>query len=177
MKQLGKHWKGLLVRGIVAIIFGLLAIFIPGIALPILAILFGVFAFVDGIIAFFVGLYARSWGFILEGLIGILVGLFTLFYTESAILLFLVVIGFWALITGIFEIIAAIELRRHIVDEIWLLMLGIISILFGIVIFVNPLISAIAISVVIGVYAILFGIFLAALAVTVKSYAPKSRRR
>ena len=76
-----------------------------------------------------------------------------------------------------FEIIAAIELRRHIVDEIWLLMLGIISILFGIVIFVNPLISAIAISVVIGVYAILFGIFLAALAITVKPYTSKSRRR
>lgn len=176
MKQLGKHWKGLLVRGVVAIIFGLLAIFVPGIALPILAILFGVFAFVDGIIAFFVGIYARSWGFILEGVIGILIGLFTLFYTDKAILLFLVVIALWALITGIFEIIAAIELRRHISDEIWLLMLGIISILFGIVVFVNPLISAIAISIVIGVYAILFGIFLVALSLTVKSYAPKSRR-
>lgn len=172
MKELHNQWKGILVRGIIAIIFGIIAIFSPALGLELLVLLFGAFALVDGIVAFFVGFSSKSWLFVLEGIVGILVGLFVFFNTVSAIVLFLLLIAIWAVVTGLVEIIAAVELRKHIANEIWLFCVGIISVLFGIMVFVNPIISGVAIAFVIGVYAVFFGVFLIALAFRVKDYSP-----
>lgn len=178
MRELHKQWKGLLVRGIIAILFGFLAIFSPGLGLQLLVLLFGAFALVDGVVAFFVGLSSKSWAFILEGIVGVLVGLYVFFYTVDAIVVFLLLIAIWAFVTGIIEIIAAIELRKYVANEIWLVCVGIISVLFGVLVFVNPVVSAVAIAFVIGVYAVLFGVFLVALSFRVKDYSPsKSSRR
>ena len=130
MREFHKQWKGILVRGIVAILFGMLAIFAPGLGLQLIVLLFGAFAFVDGVVAFFVGLSTKSWLFMLEGLVGVLVGLFIFFNTVQAIVLFLLLIAIWAFVTGVIEIVAAIELRKYVANEIWLICVGIISILF-----------------------------------------------
>lgn len=174
MKELHKQWKGILVRGIIAVIFGTIAIFAPSLGLELLVLLFGAFALVDGIVAFFVGFSTRSSLFVLEGIVGVLVGLFVFFYTLSAIVLFLLLVSVWAVVTGVIEIIAAFQLRKHIANEIWLFCVGIVSVLFGIMVFVNPVVSGIAIAFVIGVYAVFFGVFLSALAFRVKDYTPRS---
>jgi uncharacterized membrane protein HdeD (DUF308 family) len=178
MKQLHKQSGAILIRGIIAVIFGLIAIFAPGIGLQLIVLLFGAFSFVDGLAAFFVGMGSRSFILILEGLIGVLVGLYILFMTAQAILIFLFLIGIWAIATGLLEVIAGIELRKHVANEIWLLFVGIVSILFGILVFVNPLISGIAITFVLGIYAVMFGVMLIALSQAVKNYKPtKSSKR
>lgn len=177
MAQLQRYWKGILVRGIIAIIFGLFALFYPGFGLELLVLYFGAFALVDGIVAFFVGFSSKSAALILEGVIGILVGLFVFFFTLQAAYLFILLIGFWAILTGILEIIAAIELRKHMADELWLLLVGIASLIFGFYVFVNPLVSAAVIIFVIGIYALVFGTFLVGLSLTLKNSKKSSKKK
>jgi uncharacterized membrane protein HdeD (DUF308 family) len=73
------------------------------------------------------------------------------------------IISAWALITGIFEIMAAIRLRREIRGE-WLLALsGVLSVLFGLFVFFFPLAGALAIALTIGIYSLAFGVLFIAL--------------
>lgn len=183
MKQLSKYWMSVLIRGIIAVLFGLVALFAPGIALQFLVLLFGAFALVDGIVAFFLGMSAKSAAFMFEGAVGILVGLYIFFFTAQALLIFLLLIALWAIATGILEIAAGISIRKHIADEIFLLIVGVISVIFGTWVFVQPAVSALAIAYIIGIYAIVFGIFLVLLAFKLKSFVPhtsskkKNRRK
>lgn len=168
MQGLHKQWKGILFRGIIAVIFGLIALFAPALGFQIIILYFGAFAFIDGVIAFMVGLRVKSALLILEGFVGVLIGLYIFFFTLQAAGIFLLLIALWAIGSGILEIIAAIELRKYVKNEIWLLFVGIVSILFGIFVFINPVVSALAITFVIGIYALVFGLFLIALSQRVK---------
>jgi uncharacterized membrane protein HdeD (DUF308 family) len=181
MRELHRHWKGIVLRGIIAIIFGIIALFAPGLGFQILVLYFGAFALLDGITALYIGAHAKSGLLFFEGIIGMLVGLYVFFFTLQATLIFILLIGVWAIATGALEIIAGIELRRHILNEIWLLFVGIISILFGLFVFVSPIASALALTFVIGIYATVFGLFLIALGLKVKnaksSSIPNKKRR
>ncbi len=169
MQALHKQWRGILFRGIIAVIFGLVALFAPALGFEIIILYFGAFAFIDGIFAFLVGLKAKSAILLLEGAVGILVGVYIFFFTLQAAGIFLLLIAIWAIGSGILEIIAAIELRKYVENEIWLLFVGIVSILFGVFVFINPIESALAITFVIGIYAVVFGLFLIALSQRVKT--------
>lgn len=170
-----------MVRGVIAILFGLTAIFMPGLTLQFLVLLFGAYIFFDGALILLVGFKLKSFLLALEGIIGLLVGAYTFFYTTQAFMIFLLVVGVWAIITGILEVIASFELRRTIRDEIWLFFVGVVSILFGTLVFVRPAVPALTLSYLIGIYAIMFGIFLFALGQKLKSYKPskpsKSKKR
>jgi uncharacterized membrane protein HdeD (DUF308 family) len=157
------NWWALVLRGIAAIIFGVLTFAWPGATIAILVIFFGVYAMIDGILAIVSAIRAaehhRRWGaFAIEGIVGILIGLFALFAPVAAAALFVYVLGAWALITGVLEIIAALRLRRHIPGEWALVLTGVLSILFGVFVFFAPLAGAVALIWIIAVYAILFGI-------------------
>lgn len=169
MRDLQKHWKNIFIRGIAAFVFGLIALFWPGIGFELLVFYFALYALIDGIVALIVGLSYRSVGFLLEGVVGTAIGLFILFYTAAAVGAFLTVIAIWAILTGILEIITSFELKKHPVDEIWLFLVGIISILFGVFVFINPVVSVLAITLIIGVYTLVFGMFLMALGITLKN--------
>lgn len=181
MRDLSKHWMGILIRGIIAILIGAMAIFWPGVGIQVLVLIFGIYAFLDGALALFSGVSLNSVAMVIEGIVGVLVGIYIFFWTEQAVVLFILVIAVWAIVTGIFEIIAGLQLRRQIANEFLLLFVGIVSILFGSLIFIKPAILAVAISFIFGVYALIFGIFLVALAITVKGYksrtVSKKRRR
>lgn len=159
----GKYWWSFLIRGILATLFGVVAIVIPGLTLEALAMLLAAFLVVDGVLSFIASFRGRHlgprWGFLLfEGLVGVALGLFTFVWPGVTVLAIILIIGFWALITGIFEILAAVKLRAEIEGE-WLLGLGgILSILFSIILFTNPGVGAVALVWIIGVYAVLFGI-------------------
>jgi uncharacterized membrane protein HdeD (DUF308 family) len=158
----GKYWWSFLIRGLLAVLFGLAAIFLPAITLEILAILLGFFLVTDGLISFIISIKGRGRGLnsrilLIEGLVGIAVGIFTFIWPELTVLAVVLIVGFWAMVTGVLEIIAAVILRDEIQGE-WLLALsGVISILFSVILFVNPGISAVAIILMIGIYAVLFG--------------------
>jgi uncharacterized membrane protein HdeD (DUF308 family) len=168
MRQLHKQANTIMIRGIISVVFGLIALFAPTIGLEIIVILFGAYAFADGVTAVVVGLSSPSFILFLEGVIGVIAGLYILFMTQQAVMVFIFIVGFWAIVSGMLEIVAALELRRHIQDEVWMFFVGIASIVFGVLVFLNPIVSALAITFVFGVYALMFGIFLLLLGQSIK---------
>jgi uncharacterized membrane protein HdeD (DUF308 family) len=163
LEKISRNWWTFALRGVAAIIFGVVAFARPGQALQALVLLFGAYAFVDGIFAMFAGIAARGyferwWAMLLEGVAGVVIGLLTFFWPGITALVLLYFIAAWALITGIFEIVAAIQLRRVITGEWMLILGGLLSILFGVSLFVFPAAGAVSMIWVIGMYAIVFGI-------------------
>lgn len=160
------NWWALALRGLAAVLFGLLTFFLPGITLVTLVLLFGAYALVDGIfnlIAFF-RVASHQWALLIEGVIGIIAGMITFAWPAITAVVLLYVIAFWAILTGIFEIIAGIRLRKVITNEWLQLVMGVLSLLFGLLILFAPGAGALAIVLWIGAYALVFGIFLLALA-------------
>lgn len=165
----GMHWWALALRGVFAILFAILTFVWPGVTLTAIVLFFGAYALIDGIFALISAIRAAHghgrWGaFLLEGVVGILAGLVTLAAPAVTLTFLIYVVGTWAVVTGVLEIAAAIRLRRHIAGEWLLILTGIVSVLFGGVIFVAPIVGAIAISWWLGVYALIFGVLLLTLA-------------
>ena len=172
---LAKNWWFLLLRGIVAILFGVLALGWPGMTLLTLILLYGAFALADGVIAIIAaitgGAPAARWWLAIVGLLGIAVGALTFMWPGMTALILLFFIGGWALATGVFQIIGAIRLRKEIDNE-WLLFLsGVISVLFGLGVLLYPGAGALALVWVIGTYAIIAGVLYIALAFRLKKHA------
>src|SRR5271166_6102222 len=109
-----KNWWALALRGLVAVLFGLLTFFVPGITLVTLVLLFGAYALVDGIFNIFAFFRVAShhWALLIEGAIGIIAGILTFAWPAITAIALLYVIAFWAIFTGIFEIIAGVTLRK-----------------------------------------------------------------
>lgn len=174
LQVLARYWWVLLIRGAVAILFGVMAIIWPGLTLRVLLILIGAFFIVDGIFAGVAAVRAvqqrtQWWPLALEAVAGIITGLVVWIWPGLSALALVYVIAAWAIITGVFELIAAVRLRQQIANE-WLLALsGALSVLFGILIAVYPRGGALAIIWIIGIYAILVGLLLVVLSFRLRS--------
>jgi uncharacterized membrane protein HdeD (DUF308 family) len=161
------HWWAFAIRGLAAVLFGILAFALPGVTLAVLVLLWGAYALVDGVLSLVSAFRTDNdhrWGLLLEGIVGIAAGLVTFFYPGLTALVLLYIIAAWALITGALELYAAVRLRRVINNEWWLVLSGIVSILFGIVLLAAPGAGALAVIWLIGAYAIVFGILMLGLA-------------
>jgi len=172
--DLGRNWGWIVVRGIAAVIFGVLALVLPGITLAALVLLWGAYALADGIIALIAAFRIRDrgkpfWALLVVGILGIAAGILTFIWPGMTAIVLLAFIAAWSLVMGIFQIIAAVRLRKSIEKE-WLLGLsGLLSIIFGVLMLINPGAGALAVIWVIGAYAILFGVLLIALGVKLRS--------
>ena len=168
------NWWALALRGVVAILFALIAFFLPGVTAAALIILFGAYALVDGVFALIAGLRAarhhgRSGALLLEGILNIVIGIIVFVWPGPALVALVYLIAIWAVISGIVLIAAGMALIRHSGE--WLLVLsGVISILLGIILFVTPAAGVIALSWVLGFYALLFGIILVAAAFRIRHH-------
>jgi uncharacterized membrane protein HdeD (DUF308 family) len=180
---LAENWWSLVIRGLAALILGVVAFVWPGITLAALVVLFGAYALIDGVVCF-LGAWKASrsherWGaLVLEGIAGIAASIITILWPAITAFALVVVIAAWALVTGAFEIAAAVRLRKYISGE-WLLALsGVASILFGFLMIGFPLAGALAIAYMVGIYALVFGVLLVALGLRlrswVKSFGPAS---
>ena len=154
----------------------------PGITLGALVLLYGAYALADGVFAIAAVMAGRTggrpwWSLLVEGLVGIAVGIMTFAWPGISALVLLYLIAAWAFVTGIFEIVAAIRLREEIRGE-WLLALsGILSILFGVALVIWPGAGALALVWVIGAYAIAFGALLIALGFRLRSWSRRESMR
>jgi len=165
LNLLSRNWWYFVLRGLLAIAFGVLALVWPLATLTTLVILFGVFALANGIFAVITGIASygskeRWWAELLVGVAGIIFGLLTLLWPGMTGLVLLYLIAAWAVVTGIFQISAAIRLRKVIHGEWILILSGIISILLGLVLFAYPGAGAISMAWLIGAYAIVWGFLL-----------------
>jgi uncharacterized membrane protein HdeD (DUF308 family) len=173
---LAKNWWIFLLRGILAVLFGIVALFFPAAAFLTLVLIFGAYALVDGIFAIVAAFTSNAksenwWWLMLEGVFGILVGLLTLIQPAAMGGALLILIAAWAIITGIFEIITAIRLRKMIEGEFWMILSGLASVAFGILVSVNPQSGAFAIGFIVGIYALMFGITLIMLALGLRKHS------
>ena len=163
--NLTRNWWLLVVRGVLAILFGLTAFLWPGLTFLALVLMFGIYAMVDGVFAMLTGVMSskyspRWWVFLLEGVIGFAAGLIAILRPGLAAFVLIVVIAVWAILTGILEIAAAVRLRREITNEWMLAFAGFVSIVLGVLLFFQPATGGLVITLMIGAYALIFGIML-----------------
>jgi uncharacterized membrane protein HdeD (DUF308 family) len=159
-----KNWWVLLIRGILAVLFAIMAFTLPGLTLVTLVLVYGVYALADGLTALFVGGSAHTWSLVLAGVLGVIVGICTFIFPVITAGALLYLIAGWAIVRGIFEIVTAIELRKEISREWFLILGGILSIIFGLALVANPAAGALAVVWIIGAYALLFGLMMIVLA-------------
>jgi uncharacterized membrane protein HdeD (DUF308 family) len=175
LANLSKHWWLITIRGVLAVLAGLAALIFPEIAVLALIIVFGAYAFVDGIFAFFAafrlsaGDGGRFWFLFLEGILGVVVGLYVLFAPPASVALsFAIVLAAWAIITGVMAIVTAFTVRAHMPDE-WLWVLsGAASVVLGGLIFIFPGAGLLAFAIMFGAYALVAGIALIVLSIRLR---------
>ena len=173
--SLANNWWALALRGVAAIVFGILTFILPGVTLAVLILLFGGYAIVEGVLNIVAAVRGRGndqpwWALLVEGIVSIAAGLITFVFPGLTALALLYVIAAWAVITGVFEIIAAVHLRRRITGEVWLVLNGVLSIVFGALAMLAPAAGALSLVWLIGAYATAFGVLLLALSFRLRGW-------
>jgi uncharacterized membrane protein HdeD (DUF308 family) len=175
VRLLARAWWAMALRGLAAILFGVLTFLWPGITLEVLILFFGVYALVDGFLSGVSAIINRQhdrtwWWFLLSGIAGVIVGILTFVLPALTAIILVYFIAAQALIVGVVELAAAVALRREVSNE-WLLILrGIFAILFGLVLAIAPGAGALAMVLMIGVYAIIAGALLLLVAFRLRSW-------
>jgi uncharacterized membrane protein HdeD (DUF308 family) len=163
IETLKRHWWVPVLRGIAAGLFGIMAFVYPGLTVAVLVLLFGTWILVDGVFRVIGAIGHRAsdkeWGFdLIIGIMGIIIGFLTFHAPRITALALIIYIAAWALMIGATEIALAIKLRREIKGEWFLILMGLLSIAFAVMLLWNPLPGALALVWLIGSYAIAFGI-------------------
>jgi uncharacterized membrane protein HdeD (DUF308 family) len=164
---LRKNWWSLLIRGLAAISLGVITVAWRGISVETLTRFFFTYALIDGLVGIAGGVRAAEAGhrwasLVAEGATSVGAAAIVAAWPVSFIGL-AYVIGAWALVTGILEIISARRLRRYIEGEFLLLSAGIASLLLGVLMIVLPLAGPPPVPVWLGAYSFVFGAILVAL--------------
>jgi uncharacterized membrane protein HdeD (DUF308 family) len=163
IESLKRHWWVPVIRGIAAIIFGVIAFVYPGLTIATLVLFFGAWVLIDGLFRVVGAIGHRAsdpdWGWhIVIGIVGIIVGLLTFHAPKITALALIIYIAAWALMIGATEIAFAIKLRREIKGEWFLILMGLASIVFAILLLWNPIAGAAAVIWLIAWYAVVLGI-------------------
>src|SRR5436190_21425593 len=163
IETLKRHWWVPVLRGVAAIVFGVIAFVYPGLTVAVLVLLFGAWVLVDGVFRIVGAIGHRAsdpdWGWqLVIGILGIIIGFLTFHAPAITALVLVIYIAAWALMIGATEIAVAFKLRREIKGEWFLILMGLLSIVFAIMLLWNPLPGALALVWLIGSYAIAFGI-------------------
>jgi len=163
IEALKRNWWVLVIRGICGIVFGVIALAYPGLALATLVLLFGAWVLIDGVFRIVGATAGRAsdpdWGFhLIIGILGVLVGFLTFRAPGITALALIIYIAAWALMIGAAEIGLAIKLRKEMKGEWFLILMGLASIIFAVLLLWNPGPGALALLWLIGSYAIVLGI-------------------
>ncbi|MDJ0512466.1 MAG: HdeD family acid-resistance protein [Methyloceanibacter sp.] len=161
---LADQWWIVALRGVVAILFGLVCFFFTPAAILAAVLFFSAYMLVDGVLAIWSGVKAarngKRWGLlILEGIVDIAAGVIAFLWPAMAAVVFVLIIGIWAVISGGLLVYAAFSLKLDH-GRWWLVLAGVASVIFGILLFVAPVIGAVVLTWWIGAYAVAFGILM-----------------
>jgi uncharacterized membrane protein HdeD (DUF308 family) len=170
---LAANWGLLLFRGSIAVLFGITLLW-PGLTLAALAFLFGAYTLVDGIVTLIVAFETRGllgFGNLFEELVRLSAALIAFAYPGITETRLLALITVWAVLSGLGEITAAIVLRKELTGEWPLPLAGALSVAFGVALLLRPGAGALALAWLIGLYAIVFGVTLVALALRLRQLA------
>lgn len=168
------HWWAVVLRGIVAVIFGLFVLAWPGITLVLLLLFFAIYAVVDGLLSLVAAVGAREtpnrlWALLLVGIAGIVAGIVAFSYPIATVQVLLFIVGAWAIVIGALQVWTAIAAPSEVgVRWLWGVA-GALSVLFGILLFSHPVAGALAVAWMIGFYALFFGFTLIGLGLQMRS--------
>src|SRR5262245_48521475 len=160
--QLRHNWGWFIVRGVAAIVFGGIALMWPGLTLVILTVAWGAYALTDGVAELIGAVRMREqgrpiWPMAVAGLVGIAAGLITSLKPGMSAMVLLLWIAAWALVTGLFQLITAVQFRKAIDNEWMLVLSGVLSVAFGGFMLLRPGAGAVAFAWTIAVFAIALG--------------------
>src|SRR5947209_1430412 len=163
IEALKRYWWVPVLRGICGIVFGVIAFGYPGLALATLVLLFGAWVLIDGVFRIIGATAGRAsdpdWGFhLIIGILGVVVGFLTFRAPGITALVLIIYVAAWALMVGAAEIALAVKLRREIKGEWFLILMGLASIIFAVLLLWNPGPGALALLWLIASYAIVFGV-------------------
>jgi uncharacterized membrane protein HdeD (DUF308 family) len=174
---LAQNWWALALRGLAAVLFGLIAFIVPTKVMLSLALIFAGYLFIDGVFGIIAAVRAAGrrerWGLLVaEGILNMVMGVVAALFPSGAVLAFVLVTAVWALLTGGLMLASAILLKRpH--GRGWLAVGGLISMLWGVLLAVAPLASAVALTWWLGAYAITFGAVLVVLSLKLRRQRTK----
>ena len=172
--ELSKKWWVLLIRGVLLIIAGVLAV-----VSPVTWVIFvGVYMLFDGMTLLLSGFSDQPggqsrWPLVIIGVLGLLAGLLILWNPALGGITLTYVIAAWAIVTGILTIITALRLRDEIDNVWWLVLSGVLAVIFGILVFQNVLAGILTIAWVFGLFAVVVGILSIALAFRVRDFGTR----
>ncbi|MEN3930657.1 HdeD family acid-resistance protein [Microvirga sp. W0021] len=158
---LASNWWAVALRGLCAIIFGLIALFIAPAAILSVVYLAGAYMLVGGIFGLISAWRAaqadQRWGWLtFEGIINILAAMVAFFWPFATALAFIFMLAAWSIVSGIFMLAAAFQYQGD--GKGWLILSALVSVIFGIILFVSPMVSAVVLTWWVGIYAVIFGI-------------------
>lgn len=180
VRALAQNWWALVIRGAAGVLFGIGALVWPPAAVAALVLLFGAYALVDGIFNIVAAVRAprdgRRWAWLaFSGVIGIATGLIAFFLPGITALALVLLVASWSVVTGVAEIVAAVRLRKQIRHEwLWILS-GLLSVGFGVLLFLLPAAGAVVLAVWIGAYMLVFGGLLIAFGIRLRSWVRTNR--
>lgn len=173
-------WWLVLIRGILAVLFGVVALVWPGITVWALVVVFGIYAIVDGVVLVYHSIRDRArldgWGWWLAmGLVSIAAGIVALVWPAATALVVLYIIAFYAILFGVTGIIGALSFRKVPNSGWgWSLVAGVLAVLLGVVLLIFPGSGIISLIWLLGIYAILFGVLLIVVAFQVRKAAKEA---
>ena len=161
---LARNWWAFTLRGIIAILFGLVALVMPGAVMLSLALVFAAYLIVDGVFGIIAAVRAarshERWGLLLlQAILNLAMGVIAAMFPVAAVLAFVIVMAVWALMTG--GLLLGAAFRLHMSHGRWWLALGgVVSLLWGVVLLLSPMIGAVVLTWWLGAYEFVFGIML-----------------
>lgn len=169
-----RYWWLFLIRGLFGLALGVYAIAFPGATLAVVVILLGAYLIVDGVTAVIKAFQvlrsdSQWWVLLLEGILGIAVGLAIFAWPGFSIVTLAYLVGYWAIITGVMAIFSAVRMRAHLPGEWFYLIFGIVSVVFGGFVLFAPATGLAYIVLMISIYGFVTGITMIALAFRARS--------
>lgn len=175
LHSLAQNWWVFLLRGILAIVVGILAFVWPGITLVSLVLLFGIYAAADGILAIASAITGHTpmprWWLAIVGIAGIAAAFMAFTRPGLTIAVLLIVIASWAIVFGIMEIIGAIQLRKEIDNEWFLILSGALAVVFGLILLFRPGLGTLALIFTFGTFAIVEGLLLIGFSIRLRGHS------
>ncbi len=179
LSALSENWWALVLRGLLAVLFGFAALFLQLDTLEAVGRVFGAYAITEGVLVVLSGIRRTRYTGVLiaEGASGILAGLVALAWPSVTALVLLYVVAIWAILSGLAEMIAAVSLRREIEGEWALFVVGILSVALGVAMVVPPGVGLLSLVWLVGLYALAVGVALIVLALRVRGLQGRENRR
>jgi uncharacterized membrane protein HdeD (DUF308 family) len=174
VSQLRSYWWLFLIRGLFGLALGVFALVYPGATLAVAVLLIGAYLIVDGVVAIWKAFSvlrsdAHWWVLLLEGILGVVVGLAIFAWPSLSALTLAYLVGYWAIITGVLAIVTAFRVRAHVPGEWLYVLFGVVSVVFGFVVLLAPATGLVYIVLMIAIYGFVIGATMIALAFRARS--------